>query len=527
MTHDPFRHLLPLSASLGRVLAALFLLLGATGLPAATGGTVVAWGQSTATNLPPDLTNVVSLTSGGGLNGAVLADGTVRTWTPAGVEIAPPSNATNIARLRRGNTHFIALTHDGFVRTWGTGGSVVSLTNIIAGAGHAVRDVAATFNLNASLGTNGAVHLWGSTLTASVTNRPPSATGLIRLFTRSATPQPQQQFVGIRRDGTAVPWGEPRPSLPSHAAHALSNTVTAEIAGFSALSLKADGTLFGWGSGNLLSLMPANLSNMVSLSVSGATAAALRNDGRVFAWGASLSLASMTNLPPGVSNVIALAVGDNAVFATVGDGSPSFVDSMEERTVARGRPLILNALAVGQPPLDYQWRRDGVDLPGATNPILTHADTQFSDAGVYSVIVSNVLGVIDGVVATVSVEEPAVITSQPADLALSAGEPALFQVHATGTPAPSYQWFRNNVLLTNATNASLTFPYTLPGDAGAYRVVVSNYTGIVTSQVAQLTIGTNDAAFVRAWTALPVVSLANYEKDPRAARQGGRPGDGR
>jgi hypothetical protein len=55
------------------------------------------------------------------------------------------------------------------------------------------------------------------------------------------------------------------------------------------------------------------------------------------------------------------------------------------------------------PPLTYQWRLNGSDLPGMTNDSLALAHTQFTNAGPYSVLVSNPAGSVSSQVAWLSV----------------------------------------------------------------------------------------------------------------------------
>jgi glucose/arabinose dehydrogenase/regulation of enolase protein 1 (concanavalin A-like superfamily) len=81
-----------------------------------------------------------------------------------------------------------------------------------------------------------------------------------------------------------------------------------------------------------------------------------------------------------------------------------------------------------------------------------------------------------------------VITDQPDNLTVSQGQPATFQVTATGTAPLSYQWRKDNVNITGATASTYTIPAVQPSDAGAYQVIVSNTTGNATSQVATLTV---------------------------------------
>jgi sugar lactone lactonase YvrE len=81
-----------------------------------------------------------------------------------------------------------------------------------------------------------------------------------------------------------------------------------------------------------------------------------------------------------------------------------------------------------------------------------------------------------------------VITTQPQGAAVAAGGSVQFVVTATGEPAPSYQWFRNNTAIGGATAASLAFSNVQAGDAGNYTVTVSNSAGSVTSATATLTV---------------------------------------
>jgi len=82
-----------------------------------------------------------------------------------------------------------------------------------------------------------------------------------------------------------------------------------------------------------------------------------------------------------------------------------------------------------------------------------------------------------------------VITQPPADLSVTAGQPASFSVTATGVAPLAYQWQRGGSDIAGATNASYTVPATVLGDSGAvFRAVVSNAGGSVTSQSATLTV---------------------------------------
>ena len=77
-----------------------------------------------------------------------------------------------------------------------------------------------------------------------------------------------------------------------------------------------------------------------------------------------------------------------------------------------------------------------------------------------------------------------VITQQPSRTNVMVGENAIFQVVATGTAPLSYQWRYSTTNLPNQTNVTLVLSNVLSGQAGGYRVVVSNAEGSATSVMA-------------------------------------------
>lgn len=94
----------------------------------------------------------------------------------------------------------------------------------------------------------------------------------------------------------------------------------------------------------------------------------------------------------------------------------------------------------------------------------------------------------DPVVIGLSLTAAPVITQQPLSQTVTVGDSVTFTVTATGTPAPTYQWYFNNGEISGATSASLTLPNPLTANAGAYNVTVTNSAGSVTSDDAILTV---------------------------------------
>ena len=140
--------------------------------------------------------------------------------------------------------------------------------------------------------------------------------------------------------------------------------------------------------------------------------------------------------------------------------------------------------------MSYQWRKNGVNIAGATSASYTTPATTAADNGsLFSVVVSNSAGSVTSNNATLTVKTPPTITTQPANKTVTVGRTAKFSVTATGTTPLSYQWRKNGATIAGATKASYTTPATTLADNGAlFAVTVSNSAGSVTSNNATLTV---------------------------------------
>jgi pectate lyase len=84
---------------------------------------------------------------------------------------------------------------------------------------------------------------------------------------------------------------------------------------------------------------------------------------------------------------------------------------------------------------------------------------------------------------------PPDIGLQPQDQTVFTNQDAFFSVVVGGTPPLSYQWYSNtNTLIPDATNATLTVNDAQLSDSGEYSVVITNFSGSVTSDFAHLTV---------------------------------------
>jgi hypothetical protein len=81
-------------------------------------------------------------------------------------------------------------------------------------------------------------------------------------------------------------------------------------------------------------------------------------------------------------------------ISAAADAPPTITSQPGSLTVNIGSQATLSVGASGSPAPSYQWRRNGVDIGGATGPTLTIDNAQPASAGVYSVVVSNSQGTV-------------------------------------------------------------------------------------------------------------------------------------
>jgi sugar lactone lactonase YvrE len=99
--------------------------------------------------------------------------------------------------------------------------------------------------------------------------------------------------------------------------------------------------------------------------------------------------------------------GNHAIRKGVLNVPPVIIEHPLDQTREASGAVVLNvAIADSTTPCSYQWRRDGVDLPGATGATLTLPCVQCFQAGDYSVVVTNEHGSTTSAVARVTVPAP-------------------------------------------------------------------------------------------------------------------------
>ena len=167
---------------------------------------------------------------------------------------------------------------------------------------------------------------------------------------------------------------------------------------------------------------------------------------------------------------------------------PAINSQPTNQTVAAGGTATFTVVASGTPPLSYRWLFGTNPVAGGTGSSLVLSNVQPSQAGSYSVVVSNAYGPVASSNALLTVLTPPTITSQPTNQTVAVGGTTTFTVVATGSPPLNYQWFFGTSPVAGGTGSSLVLSNVQPSQAGSYSVVVSNSYGSLFSSNALLTV---------------------------------------
>jgi hypothetical protein len=149
-------------------------------------------------------------------------------------------------------------------------------------------------------------------------------------------------------------------------------------------------------------------------------------------------------------------------------------------SVCAGQNFTVSVLATGTA-LNYQWRRNGSNVSGATNSSYTVAGSA-STFGTYDVVVTGSCGTVTSNSVTVSEITATSITTQPiaSPTNVCLGESFTMSVSASASNI-GYQWRRNGGTIAGATNSTFTVTNAQLTDFATYSVVVSGNCGVVTS----------------------------------------------
>ena len=154
-----------------------------------------------------------------------------------------------------------------------------------------------------------------------------------------------------------------------------------------------------------------------------------------------------------VTNLFGSVTSSNAVLLLT-NAPPAITTQPQNQFVLAGQTATFSVAATGTPPLSYQWFFSGTNIAGATTNPFTLANVQLTNAGNYSVVITNIAGS---------------VTSSAASLTVLFTNPAVFA-----------QWNFNSVPGDNNTGTGTTAPSVGSGTASMVGGVTANGTGFAT-----------------------------------------------
>ena len=213
-----------------------------------------------------------------------------------------------------------------------------------------------------------------------------------------------------------------------------------------------------------------------------------------------------------VVNGYGSATSSNATL-TVAALPPIITMQPTNQAVKPGNTATFSILASSVSQMNYQWRKNDINLgnggriSGATSNTLIITAVSSSDAGIYSVRVTNLAGSVTSSNATLTLMTPPSITMQPLGQRMLVGGSVSFNVSLNGTAPFSYRWRFNGANILNGTNAVYTIQAVTTTNTGQYSVVVTNLLGSVTSSNAVLTVIVPPTLELELWAGHPLLSL--------------------
>uniref|UniRef100_A0A8C3GM35 Hemicentin 1 n=1 Tax=Cairina moschata TaxID=8855 RepID=A0A8C3GM35_CAIMO len=175
---------------------------------------------------------------------------------------------------------------------------------------------------------------------------------------------------------------------------------------------------------------------------------------------------------------------------------PSIADEATDVLVTKLSPVIISCTASGVPTPSVHWTKNGIKLipRGDGYRILSSGAVeipaaQLVHAGLYTCVARNAAGSAHRH-ATLHVQEPPVIQTQPGMLDVIVNNPVLLPCEAMGTPQPIITWQKEGINVITAGNGYMVLPSgslqiakSTVEDAGTYTCVAQNPAGTALGKI--------------------------------------------
>lgn len=498
-------------------------------------GSVVAWGANDFGQSTVPVTaqsGVVAIAAGGAHTVALKTDGSVVAWGADGDGQAtvPVVAQSGVIAIAAGGDHTVALKNDGGVVAWGY--NTYGQTTVPVAAQNGVMAIAAGGNHTVALKTNGTVVAWGWNVFDQTTVPVAAQSGVTAIATGAS------HTLALKTDGSVVAWGNNSSGQTTVPVAALSGVMAIAAGERHSAALRTDGSVVSWGyNGNGQMTVPAIAQIGVTVIAAGGdftvafvtptaptiTAQPLsltvdagksanftvvatgiyssyqwRKDGTDLggATNATYSLTDVQTNQAGsytvvVSNIVGSVTSAPPAVLTVNVAAPSATIILEggHTPTTVGSSLTLCSSLSGVPLPTRQWQFNGTNLPAQTNLCLYLSNLQTNQSGGYTIVASNIAGVVTSAVAEITILEPVPVLAYFSSLLpFLVGDYRNLSAEVSLPEPATLQWRFHGTNLVDATNLVLFLSPVQLGDAGEYSVVATTISGVYTSPPIVLTV---------------------------------------
>lgn len=160
----------------------------------------------------------------------------------------------------------------------------------------------------------------------------------------------------------------------------------------------------------------------------------------------------------------------------------------ESDSVSIGSSFQVSVAAESEVTPQYQWLKDGVEIPGATASVYQVASAEPQHTGNYRARVSNLAGAVLSDPAVITIPGAPRIIRDLSPITVNEGAELRLNVEVSGTSPFGFEWFRNDVSIGTTSSAEFVIASTSPSDAGMYSVRVTGPLGTANGIPAQIAI---------------------------------------
>ena len=364
---------------------------------------VIAWGDDTQTNVPPDLTNAIAISTGIAHSLALTANNTVVGWG----NMEPPSEIkalTDIVAISCGATHDMVLRTNGTVQVWGNNDFHQCevpdwLTNVVK--------VSAGLDCCVALLSDYSLCVWGNrgTNPSDTNNSTLLNLGSVVDISCART----NYFLVLLDNGTVLSFtmygGEMQfEEIPPD----ITKVIAIAASSRSSFALTSSSKLISWGWDQVSIYTMTNVASIAKSSggifANQESDYAISSNGVVYYWRNYESSALPIDLPH-VSSLVVSPWSSNcmAIISSQALTPPTIIGVLHPTgSLERGSKVVLQCNAIGAP-LTYQWYFGTNLLAGEIDSQLTLTNIQAAQSGQYTVVASNNLGMATSLPVTINV----------------------------------------------------------------------------------------------------------------------------